>query len=528
MAEILFIAIDPVILTLVENLQQLVEPRISLESDYTSGIKRIFDTRPSVVFLQHKIGTMTCDKLANQVKILLDGEPVPLVLLSDEPVMSYSVVSTYEACFDLCLPFNELSMQVQRLLRTLPEIAWKNSAAAAARLPDGPPPDMMLELSLPDGGDAFSQPFPWQENPTAGTGPASPLDGRGTLAALEGNGVTPAERPEISAPKQEEPQFLADFLQDRFVIEALPPDFGAPEEHEKTPTGTGSIHNGPNNDFQFSENESQNDLFWNSPESLLKPSLPAPEAGGRQPAVSEPPRELPRSAPAAVKPERSASPVRQPTAAAGAARPAGSLTVDELFNPSPSGLARKRESGLLLRVLIACLLLVLTAGLLDLFVTRRPAKLDVTQEIHELNKTLQSPTLKTPSATSPRAAEQLPPFIPPVPADPAYAESHPGWERYLADAREYLVFRENGSIRAVQVLSEQRGSIPDTFLKTSLRISSGSDHFVAKKKEERSGIQITSGVLQNGGELLVYRTVTNGEIRGFVIAFPADSKGAKS
>jgi hypothetical protein len=229
-----------------------------------------------------------------------------------------------------------------------------------------------------------------------------------------------------------------------------------------------------------------------------------------------------------VKSEPSVSPLRQPAAPAAKARPASPLTVDELFNPSPSGLASKRKSGLLLRVLIACLLLVLTAGLLDLFFTRQPAKLEVSREIHELDKTLKTPVLKTPSATSPRAAEQLPPFIPPVPADPAYAESHPGWERYLADAREYLVFREDGSIRAIQVLSEQRGSIPDTFLKTSLRISSGSDHFVIKKKEERSGIQITSATLQNGGELLVYRLVTNGEIRGFVIAFPSDRRDAKN
>jgi hypothetical protein len=39
MSEILFIAADPAILSLIENLQPLLLPEVTLESDYTNGIK---------------------------------------------------------------------------------------------------------------------------------------------------------------------------------------------------------------------------------------------------------------------------------------------------------------------------------------------------------------------------------------------------------------------------------------------------------------------------------------------------------
>ena len=158
MSEILFIANDPCILDLIDNLQPLIERRISRESDYNSGIKRIFDRHPTVVFLQNKIGEVTCDKLVNQVAS--DGEAVPLVLLSDEALMPKVAVSTYEACFDLCLPPDEqLSWQVQQLLHTLPKIVWKRSGAAAPPLPDQEP-SQTVEFTLPASEADFSHSSP--------------------------------------------------------------------------------------------------------------------------------------------------------------------------------------------------------------------------------------------------------------------------------------------------------------------------------------------------------------------------------
>lgn len=186
------------------------------------------------------------------------------------------------------------------------------------------------------------------------------------------------------------------------------------------------------------------------------------------------------------------------------------------------------------RALVVCLLLVISAAALDLVFTLHPGKTQVPQGIDDLNSALSVSRSTAPAKGSPAPAplatasvpapRQLPLFIPQVPPDPGYSASHPGWECYRSDALEYLVYREQGSVRAVQVLSQARGAITASFLKTCIRLSSGQEKFVTRKSELRSGMKVTTGTLQNGGELVVYRVMPGGEIRGFVVSFPADGQ----
>ena len=39
--------------------------------------------------------------------------------------------------------------------------------------------------------------------------------------------------------------------------------------------------------------------------------------------------------------------------------------------------------------------------------------------------------------------------------DAAYGKKRPGWERYVTDSVEYLVFREKSKLKAVQVAVDQ-------------------------------------------------------------------------
>lgn len=117
--------------------------------------------------------------------------------------------------------------------------------------------------------------------------------------------------------------------------------------------------------------------------------------------------------------------------------------------------------------------------------------------------------------------QPLPEFIPQIAPDASYGAGHPGWERYQADAVEYRVFREKGGVRAVQVLSEQRGAISAPFLKTCIRTSTGIELSEIKfAKERKDGIEVQTGALSNGVELAIYRNIADRELRGFVLTFP--------
>jgi hypothetical protein len=550
MLEILFIAIDPCILALVENLQELVEPKIWLESDYTSGIKRIFDSPPSVVFLQHKIGAVSCDKLANQVKMLLEGAPVPMVLLSDESVMSYSVVSTYEACFDLCLPLEELSLQVQQLLRTLPEISWKEPApqipgmlssetALAPQIPgmhssetareipaalapeiathifDALPPGATMEISLPAGATDYTA-FPWQES-AENRAQFPPLGGV-TLEAFESNAAVGTDL--FETPGEQEPQFLSDFLEDRFVISPLPVAFDEPNRQEAPVSYPAAPQQDSRSDLRRLEREDPRLVFEGISESRPEPLISVPKPVGPRPAVRKAVSATSHNKVGARTPQ-AASPRQAP--------PAGNRTPraippsdDELPESVVASLGIKKEGPRYVRGLVIGMLLIICIASLDLLATlHRSTGPEVIQ-----GTAGQGSTVKTPQAASRQATLQLPQFIPQVAPDPGYPAGHPGWERYQADGLEYLVYREKGSIAAVQVLSQQPGAITPPFLKTCIRVSAGAEQVAIKKTEERSGMQISTGTLQNGGELVLYKALPAGEIRGFVISFPNSSQAA--
>jgi flagellar FliL protein len=112
---------------------------------------------------------------------------------------------------------------------------------------------------------------------------------------------------------------------------------------------------------------------------------------------------------------------------------------------------------------------------------------------------------------------KLPAFIPAGIPDKTYAAAHPGWERYEAGGLEYLVFRENGRIRAVQVVAGTEGKISDAFLRICIRETTGLDDGSNWVREQRDDFRVEKGTLANRGEVAVYRKMPEGEIRGFVI-----------
>jgi hypothetical protein len=125
--------------------------------------------------------------------------------------------------------------------------------------------------------------------------------------------------------------------------------------------------------------------------------------------------------------------------------------------------------------------------------------------------------VSVPEAPPRPSMAKLPPFIPAGIPDKSYGAAHPGWERYEAGGLEYLVFRDNGRIRAVQVIAGKEGKISDSYLGKCLRDTTGLDHGSNWVREQREDFLVEKGTLQNMGEVAVYRKMPEGEIRGFVI-----------
>jgi CheY-like chemotaxis protein len=120
----------------------------------------------------------------------------------------------------------------------------------------------------------------------------------------------------------------------------------------------------------------------------------------------------------------------------------------------------------------------------------------------------------------PPGTSQLPTFIPAQSNDVAYANANPGWSRYRTADQEFLVFRENGAIKAVQIIAVREGAITEDFFHSALRELCGSTAFNAKTSEGKGDYLVEKGVVGGNAEAAVYKKRGTGVIRALVISFP--------
>jgi hypothetical protein len=130
------------------------------------------------------------------------------------------------------------------------------------------------------------------------------------------------------------------------------------------------------------------------------------------------------------------------------------------------------------------------------------------------------PERPTAAASPPMRTVGLPSVILRSTHDTGYAAAHPGWERYSTDEVEFLVFRENGEVRAIQVIALGGKAISADFYSSFSKEACGSDGFSIQSRKERDGYIVEKGaVAGDKAELLVYRKKSSGEIRAFVLSF---------
>lgn len=113
----------------------------------------------------------------------------------------------------------------------------------------------------------------------------------------------------------------------------------------------------------------------------------------------------------------------------------------------------------------------------------------------------------------------LPSFLRSDWRDPGYSSQHPGWERFLSPEVDFRLFREKGTIKALQGISRKQSGISDAFL-TELLKQCGFNGPLAKGiVEVKNGILVKSVVLPGGAELVTYQEQEAPHLKAFVLEF---------
>lgn len=120
---------------------------------------------------------------------------------------------------------------------------------------------------------------------------------------------------------------------------------------------------------------------------------------------------------------------------------------------------------------------------------------------------------------SSKQKNRLPTAIPLNSLDAAYSSSHPGWQRYVTESMEFRVFREESTVKAMQVLSRQGKPITVDFFTSFIGEIAGANSFKIQSEEEKDGYYIEKGMAGDTVDVVVYRKKPVREINAFVIAY---------
>ena len=174
--------------------------------------------------------------------------------------------------------------------------------------------------------------------------------------------------------------------------------------------------------------------------------------------------------------------------------------------------APKRPAPLLRHYLGISFVLLLSVGILFLLLPDRR------QWWKESRQPAQQEKEPMPAMTLPRV--QLPTIMRQAKKDPSFTENHPGWARYQTDALEYRLYTVGKTLRAVQVICLNGGSVTDDFFHSFVRELSGREPPPLAVTGEKDGFTLERGINSNGTEYQVYRQTGNKGIRAFVVALP--------
>lgn len=493
MLTLLFISDDTRVADLIARFQPKLKARMRLALDFDQGLKEVFDNRPAAVFIQGDISGISGETVARHIKTLLRTDAPRIVLMHAVPLSVQGANKWFDDTVDFSLTPAELLEQFSRRLREIAPTHWldhddvpaapaaSNSETVTAHVAQTVPPPS----EVPDSFDWESPAFP------ASAGVPSYSD-----------------QPVSSVMGEEQECQLADILP-------------TSSQRDEGVEASGAVVPGARiRDVMPSiveESTTTQSLFAQRPESPpdQRPADPSPAREATPKAV--PPLPLPSPHERDDTDDRFAALLSDFSADGPAGRSAQWVTI-----PPPEEVDGASGWRLTLWAIVIVLLLVgaVVGGSLLMkgkgITSEKPSDSGRALAPSQVSPApVPVPVPERPAAVRAVPVEQVPSFVPKGGKDRGYGKTHPGWERYLSDGIEYRLFREEGRLKAVQVLARRDRSIPESLLATVVRELTGSENPIVSSRMKTGGYRRESGRIDGKGEVVVYRK--NGGIRGFVV-----------
>lgn len=120
---------------------------------------------------------------------------------------------------------------------------------------------------------------------------------------------------------------------------------------------------------------------------------------------------------------------------------------------------------------------------------------------------------------APSRLTKLPDFVPAGKLDSSYSKNNPGWELYKGSKKDFKVFRENSSIKAIQVIDREGKGMSEQFMFEILKQIVKAPKFSVELVEKKDGYEIRRGRLTEDLTMVQYVDAENSKLRAFVVTW---------
>jgi hypothetical protein len=490
MLNLLIISDNSKAFIMLDRLQPMLSLKIDIISDFDQGLKEVLEKRPATVIIQDEIGGVSSENVIRHVRMLLGSGSPSFILLHQGGKAVSPVKGLYEYVADLSLP---AAAFFEKLLSSLKEIyssRWdkvyiKPVADEVALMPQAELSHQHESEKLVD--ELFSELSDELDLADADSGNASPVKVKNEPELVH----LATKTEEIAALLVEAAK---EAREDKPVANSLPSaDSHQSAGHEKSQP---VLHDN-------SRGEKVNTDRVDSRVARSATAIPAAESnpskgGFKQPAGEQGPFQ------------------------SGQSQVADDILVS--FEKNYRADSSSLKTVLLIALAIAAVLAASwylfgqNTDLLSIFQKKQ------TQPAVTAPKAVSAPVtpVQKPVSSSPKplskVADTLPSFIPAGSRDNGFIGKGPGWERYLTSSHDFRLFRTNGRIRAVQVLSAGNRPIGDAFLKSALQELAGGIELKIVTSQKKQELLQQRYIVNGRAELLTYRNRTSKDLLAFVLS----------